>query len=112
MASPKLKESIKKDGQWTPITINQDGVILDGHHRYRICNELSITPKTITKTFQNKLLEEKFVIESNLLRRHLNDFQRAELGIPLLSIEKKLAKERQLSTLKKGTSVKINWSIH
>ncbi|KFM18195.1 MT-A70 family protein [Marine Group I thaumarchaeote SCGC RSA3] len=76
LASPKLKESIKKDGQWTPITINQDGVILDGHHRYRICNELSITPKTITKTFQNKLLEEKFVIESNLLRRHLNDKKR------------------------------------
>jgi len=28
-----LKESIEKNGLFVPIIINQDGVILDGHHR-------------------------------------------------------------------------------
>jgi len=70
-------------------------VILDGHHRYRICQELGITPKVEVKTFPNKLLEKKFVIEVNLRRRHLNDFQKAELAYPLLEIERELAKQRQ-----------------
>jgi len=35
------------------------------------------------------------MIESNLLRRHLNKFQRAKLVLPLLEIEKVMAIERQ-----------------
>lgn len=90
-----LKKSIKENGQWVPIVINQSGIIIDGHHRFKICEELSIIPRYEQLNFENKLEEKKFVIECNLQRRHLNDFQRAELGIPLLEIEKELAKIRQ-----------------
>ena len=37
-----LKASIKKDKLWTPIIVNAENVILDGHTRYAICNELEI----------------------------------------------------------------------
>ena len=94
-----LKESIKTVGQHYPIIVNGENVILDGHHRYRICQELGIPPKVEVKTFPNKLLEKKFVIEVNLHRRHLNDFQKAELAYPLLEVERELAKQRQLSRL-------------
>ena len=40
-----LKESIKSEGQHFPITVNEEGVILDGHHRFQICEELELTPK-------------------------------------------------------------------
>src|SRR5215208_4170992 len=33
-----LKQSIKENGLYTPIVINQDGIILDGHHRYKACD--------------------------------------------------------------------------
>jgi ParB-like chromosome segregation protein Spo0J len=92
-----LKESIRKEGQHYPIVVNKDGIILDGHHRYRICGELGIEPKFEVKDFENPLLEKKFVIESNLLRRQLTTFQRIEMGKPLLEIEKALAKQRQLT---------------
>lgn len=39
-------------------------------------------------------MEKKFIIEFNLRRRHLNKFQRAEMGI-LLEIKKELAKQRK-----------------
>jgi ParB-like chromosome segregation protein Spo0J len=91
-----LKESIKENGMWIPILCNSDGVILDGHHRFRICIELDITPKFAVREFDNKLLEKKFVIECNLKRRQLNDFQKSELGVPLLEIEHQLAEKRQL----------------
>lgn len=57
------------------------------------------------KTFANGLSEKKFVIEANLRRRHLNDFQKTELGLPLEEINKELAKQRQLSKLKKGNKL-------
>jgi len=91
-----LKESIKENGLWIPILCNNDGIILDGHHRFRACIELELKTKFAVREFENKLLEKKFVIECNLKRRQLNDFQKTELGIPLLDIERQLAEKRQL----------------
>lgn len=92
-----LKQSIKSEGQHFLITVNMDGVILDGHHRFKVCSELGIEPKYEVKKFPSVLHEKKFVIEANLRRRQLTIFQRVEMAIPLLEIEKELAKERQLA---------------
>jgi ParB-like chromosome segregation protein Spo0J len=35
-----LKESIKQNGLWVPIVVNSQGIILDGHHRFKVCQEL------------------------------------------------------------------------
>ena len=75
--------------------MNEDLEVLDGHHRYRACIELGIEPDFEVRKFEDKLLEKKFVIEVNLRRRHLNNFQLVELAVPLLEIEKALAKKRQ-----------------
>lgn len=91
-----LKESIKEYGLWIPILVNIHGVILDGHHRFRACNELGVQLKHATRVFTNEILEKKFVIECNLKRRHLNEFQKAELGILLLPLERELAEQRQV----------------
>jgi len=42
-----------------------------------------------------------FVIEVNLRRRHLNDFQKVELSLPLFELEKERAKQRQEATIPK-----------
>ena len=91
----ELKKSIATEGQHYPIIVNENLEVLDGHHRYRACVELNIEPDFEVKKFENKLLEKKFVIEANLRRRHLNNFQLVELAVPLLEIEKALAKQRQ-----------------
>ena len=90
-----LKSSIQEHGQSFPIVVNQDGVILDGHYRDKACYELGIKPSVLVRQFENRLQEKKFIVESNLNRRHLNEFQRIELEIKLESIESELAKERQ-----------------
>lgn len=83
-----LKQSIKEENSlYVPIIINQNGIILDGHHRYKACQELGIEPKTLVKGFKDKLAEELFVINCNLIRRQLNNFQKTELALkskPLL----------------------------
>ena len=40
-----LKNSIKEMDLYYPIIINPREVILDGHHRYKICKELDIPIK-------------------------------------------------------------------
>lgn len=101
-----LKSSIRINGLYIPIIINEDKIILDGHHRFKFCKELDISPKFEVKKFANILLEKKFVIECNLHRRHLNDFQKSELGIPLQKINEELA-EKNLH-LSQGQGVKVS----
>ena len=98
-----LYKSIEESGLWVPIIVNPEGVILDGHHRYKICNKLGIAIKHVEKVFGNKLLEKKFVIETNLKRRHLNDFQKSELGMQLQTINEEIAKENMV----KGGKTKV-----
>jgi ParB-like chromosome segregation protein Spo0J len=76
-----LKQSIKANGLYVPIIVNQDGIILDGHHRYKACQELGIEPKTNVRESKDKLEEQLFVIECNLNRRQLNNFQSTELAL-------------------------------
>lgn len=103
----ELKASIKEEGQHFPIIANENLEVLDGHHRFRACIELAIEPDFEVRKFDDKLLEKKFVIEANLRRRHLNNFQLVELAVPLLEIEKVLAKKRQAKGGKDGRNLQL-----
>jgi hypothetical protein len=103
----ELKQSIKDNGLWHPITVNKESIVLDGHHRFKACHELDIHPTIEFKNFATPLLEKQFVINSNLKRRQLNDFQKAELGFTLEGIYSESARQRQLSSLKIGDKTKV-----
>jgi hypothetical protein len=103
-----LKQSINQNDLWDPIVINSQGVIFDGHHRFKACQELGIKPKTVTKDFPDKLHEQMFVIDSNLRRRHLNNFQRTELALKSKSILEEIAKCNSRSNLKQQQQLHEN----
>jgi ParB-like chromosome segregation protein Spo0J len=92
-----LKQSIKENGLWMPIVVNNEGVILDGHHRYKACQELGIKEpyETVTKEFEDKLHEKMFVIDCNLTRRQLNNFQRTELALKSKPILEEIVKQNE-----------------
>ena len=107
-----LKHSIKENGQYVPIFVNSQGVILDGHHRYKACQELAIKANTVTKEFNNRLEETLFVIDCNLTRRQLNNFQRTELALKSKSILEEIAKENSQTNLKQNTpTVRILYHV-
>jgi ParB-like chromosome segregation protein Spo0J len=103
----QLKLSIQEEGQHYPIIANEDLEVLDGHHRFRACTELGIEPDFEVRKFEDKLIEKRFVIEANLRRRHLNNFQLVELAVPLLEIEKALAKKRKVEGGKTGRDIQL-----
>jgi hypothetical protein len=77
-----LMKDIKAHGQRMPITVYEDQV-LDGWHRYRACQQLSITPRLEEFTGIDPVA---FVISLNLKRRHLTESQRAMLGAELANL--------------------------
>lgn len=105
-----LKDSMKQDGQLEPITVNDDGVILDGHNRFKICNMLGLVPKYIVKPFKDKKKEMQYVITTNLKRRQLTPFQMVELMDSQKEIFAKEAHETRkilLSKIKLGEIPKL-----
>jgi len=84
-----LKASIAKHGVLTPIEIDENGEILDGHHRIKACTEIGINSwPTVTKTFRSELEKQAYVYMANLARRQLSPEQIKEIR----KEQKKLAK--------------------
>ena len=92
----ELKQSIKESGQWIPIIVNQDNVLLDGHHRLKACNLLGVEPRLTTRVFKTKAEEIIFVGECNLKRRQLDPMQRIQIVKSLEPYYEERAKSRQL----------------
>jgi ParB-like chromosome segregation protein Spo0J len=94
-----LIQSMKQYGQLSPILVNQEGIVLDGHHRFRICHELKIEPQYKVIVFRDKVEERVFVSRSNLegKGRHLNKFRRTELALKSKSDLSEIAKRRILA---------------
>ena len=68
-----LKADIAERGVLVPIDVDEDGHILDGHHRYRACTELGITDfPTIVRPGLSEEERRIFARKANMLRRHLN----------------------------------------
>jgi len=82
-----VKEDIWINGLEEPIKINAKGIVLDGHTRIEICEELGwkkrdetpIIAKYDVKEFNTKEEEREYVIKTNLMRRQLNTFQKVKL---------------------------------
>lgn len=76
----ELKADIAARGVQVAIEFDEDGNVLDGHHRLRACKELGITtyPKIVRKGMTE---EEKrtHARKLNMARRHLTQEQRREL---------------------------------
>lgn len=78
-----LRESIRRFGVLVPIVVDQDGNLLDGHHRRRIACELGISWPQIQVEVASD--EERLEVARtlNVDRRHLTEEQRREVAVAL-----------------------------
>jgi RNase P protein component len=92
-----LKQSIKKwGGLLIPIIINQDDDVLDGYQRLMACRELRIPPSFSVIDFTDRPQDElEYIMAVNLHRRHLNEFQRAKIGLKVKKKVNKIAAKRK-----------------
>jgi len=79
-----LKADIAARGVQVPVEYDEDGNILDGHHRVLACQELGLTDwPRIMRMGMSEQQKMQHVIALNLDRRHLNESQRAVIAAKL-----------------------------
>ena len=70
----QLKENIESDGViFNPLTVDEDGAILDGHSRYKIAEMLDMAFNVFVKKVGSIEEGQLWIITSQLGRRRLSD---------------------------------------
>lgn len=75
----ELHDDIKVNGVLEPIHVDEDGIVIDGHHRSRIASELGIPCPVITHDDLDDAGKRSLAFTLNLKRRHLSREQRRAL---------------------------------
>ena len=86
-------EDVRERGIVTPIEVLSDGSVVDGVHRVRAAKEVGIS-HVPARIINPKEDIEEYILKAAILRRHLNDDQRATLA----SLWKEKQKKKQKSS--------------
>lgn len=70
----RLAEDIRENGLRNPITLDAEGLILDGRNRYAACERAGVTPETVVYDGEDVAA---FVLSANVARRHQSTGSRA-----------------------------------
>lgn len=115
----ELEKSIVKDGVLTPVLV-WNGIIIDGHNRYKICKAHrieNIPTKEMDFFSKDEVIE--WILRNQLGRRNLTDVQRNEVALKYEEVIAKQMKEKMLKAASKGGKAyspidgskgKSNWS--
>lgn len=90
-----LQDSIIKEGCREALILWND-IILDGHNRYKICQQHNIPFKTMQKDFDSRNDAVIWMIQNQLGRRNLPTYERARLALRLKPVIAEKAKEKEL----------------
>lgn len=89
-----LEKSILEEGCRDALVL-WGNVLIDGHNRYEICTKHGIPFETVKKEFDSRDDAILWMLNNQLARRNLNDFQHAEIVHKCEDVVKAKAKERQ-----------------
>lgn len=90
----QLKQNIILEGCRDSI-VTWNGVIIDGHNRFKICTENNISFNTIEKEFKTESDVIEWIILNQFGRRNLSNYQRSVLALRLEDLFREKAKEKQ-----------------
>lgn len=99
----ELHDDIKINGVLEPVHVDEEGVVIDGHHRSKIANELGIPCPVIAHDDLDDAGKRSLAFTLNLKRRHLNREQRRALIAESLKSDPQLSNrehERRTGTHK------------
>ena len=90
----QLEKNIVRDGCREPLSLWK-GRLLDGHYRYSICRKHKIEFKTVNIKLSSKHEATVWVIQNQLGRRNLTDFQKIEMVAHLEEVYAAKGKEHK-----------------
>ena len=91
----QLERNILEEGIREPL-ITWNGILIDGHNRYRIAQEHDMNYETLEKEFENINRVKEWMIHNQFGRRNLSNYQRSVLALQLEDVFREKAKENQI----------------
>jgi DNA modification methylase len=88
----QLERNILEEGIREPL-ITWNGILIDGHNRYRIAQEHDMNYETLEKEFENINRVKEWMIHNQFGRRNLSNYQRSVLALQLEDVFREKAKE-------------------
>lgn len=103
----QLEENILQDGCRDPL-VTWNGILLDGHNRFEICERNNIPFKTVEKEFDDRDAAIEWIILNQFGRRNLPAYERAKLALRLKAVFADKAKANQKLSDGKGKQKSAN----
>ena len=88
----QLERNILEEGIRDPL-VTWNGILVDGHNRYRIAQEYDIDFVTVEKEFTDMNAVKEWMINNQFGRRNLPAYERGKLALRLKDIYSQKAKE-------------------
>ncbi|WP_325213471.1 hypothetical protein [Oscillibacter sp.] len=78
-----LEADLLKNGCYSPIIVNEDMVIVDGHNRQRLCEKHGIPYKMVVFSFEDLLEAKRWAVENQRGRRNLDKWELGKIALRL-----------------------------
>ena len=90
-----LEADILKNGCYSPIIVNEDLEIVDGHHRCRICQKHGLQYEMAVFSFADILEAQQWALETQKSRRNLTVWELGQIALKLKPAIEQRAAENQ-----------------
>lgn len=78
-----LEADLLANGCYSPIIVNEDMVIVDGHHRHELCEKHGLPYKMAVFSFVDMLEAKQWVLDTQKGRRNLDKWELGKIALKL-----------------------------
>lgn len=78
-----LEADILKNGCYTPVIVNEDMVIVDGHNRASICDKHGVLYRMAVFSFEDDLEAKQWALDTQKSRRNLEKWELGKIALKL-----------------------------
>ena len=78
-----LETDILKNGCYSPVIVNEDMVVIDGHNRQRLCEQHGLPYQMAVFSFENMLEAKQWALDTQKGRRNLDKWELGKIALRL-----------------------------
>ena len=78
-----LETDILKNGCYSPVIVNEDMVVIDGHNRQRLCEQHGLPYQMAVFSFEDMLEAKQWALDTQKGRRNLDKWELGKIALKL-----------------------------
>ena len=78
-----LEADILKNGCYSPVIVNEDMVVIDGHNRQRLCEQHGLPYQMVVFSFEDMLEAKQWALDTQKGRRNLDKWELGKIALRL-----------------------------